>query len=110
MNTGEHQVSKLTFTLNQLYAQYKNLLDEYDEVETARNNRIAALAKKNFAHVLDINFKAAKKPKKVRHCVAAVYFIEDKTSANSHHVSAVYFIEGKTSANSHYVSAVYLLF
>lgn len=70
MNIGEYQVSKLTFTLDQLYSKYEELLDQYEELDGVRRQRVAALARNKFPHILDPNFKVARKPKQVCVCFA----------------------------------------
>ncbi|XP_067933042.1 uncharacterized protein [Watersipora subatra] len=66
MNNAEYQVSKLTFTLEQLYTKYNQLLDEYDQMEKTKMQKMSALAKRIFPHVLDSDYVAPTKSKKKR--------------------------------------------
>lgn len=63
MNIGEFQVSKLSYTIENLYQKYDNLLDEFEKLEQKRNSTVAQLARKRFPYILEIDYVPSKKGK-----------------------------------------------
>ena len=57
MNRGEYQVSKLTFTIDQLYSKHDELLDQYDELEKKKVERMAALARVKCRHIFHPDYQ-----------------------------------------------------